>query len=200
MVAVLAVTAGSCGRTGLWLPEGTGGGGCCVGGVNTFPPPTVPIRVPITSHPDEISELGGCGTHGEEITQIRIVGTIGGCVSGDSSSIVFPSLTVVFTMSSGRCGGRIVDHESAVNLTEVRYSASYRTFPPPACIVSSTVSWSQFDSADRGFMDLFRTRGPQTLLPILDRLLLTTAETAGTRQCPPTMVAPRTVTRCPWTS
>jgi hypothetical protein len=196
-IALLAVAAGSCGaRTGLWTPDVTGGGGCCIGGVNTFPRPTVQIAAQIMRNPGEIPELAGCGTHGEEITEIRILGPIGGCVSGLSSSVVFPTLTVLFKMSSGRCGGRIAEHESAVHLTEVAYNASYR-FTTPACIVSSSVSWSGFDSRDPGFMRLFSLRGPETLRPILDRFLLTTAEMAGTRQCPATMLAPRTVTRCP---
>lgn len=160
----------------------------------------------IATRADEVPvELQGCGVNREEITAIRINGTLAGCVNGSSADVTFPTLTVFFTTDAARCQGTPgAMPPRVVTLRNVKYTGTIRSGSPPACISNSSVTWDTFSSDDPGFHTLFLTKGPQTLLPILDRFALTwlaaiprAVPSPVSPFCPPFPVLAGTTSRCP---
>jgi hypothetical protein len=153
----------------------------------------------IATRADEVPiELQGCGANREEITAITINGTLEGCSTiRRGSRLNFLTLDVEFTTSAARCPGTQGEIlHRLVSLTNVVYNGQV-VAGPPACVSSSRVNATyRFESHDPAFATLFATRGPQTLLPILDRLALGWA-TATPMVCPPAPIVRGSVARCP---
>jgi hypothetical protein len=174
----------------------------------THPPPSCcgslqnPVRIfqQIAARADEVPiELQGCGSNREEITAITINGTLEGCSTvRRGSRLHFLTLDVEFTTSAARCQGTQGDiPHRLVTLTNVVYSGSVMA-GPPACVNGSSVDVTRyrFETHDPAFAALFATRGPQTLLPILDRFALGWA-TSAPMTCPPGPIVRGSTSRCP---
>jgi hypothetical protein len=179
--------------------------GCC-GDPNSMPPRTVIFSQYIATRADEVPvELQGCGVNREEIKAIWIHGALAGCVDGSGVAVTFPNLVVDFTTSAVRCQGTQGElPQRSVVLRNVKYTASIQSGSSPACVSSSVVTWDSFDSLDPGFHTLFLTRGPQTMLPILDSYALGWAASIPSPVpspppvfCPPTPTLGGTTSRCP---
>ncbi len=154
----------------------------------------------IATRADQVPiELQGCGLNREEITAIRIVGRVSGCVDGTQAGLTFPTLTVIFTTDAARCqGSQGLLPNRSVTMTNVKYTASISSGSSPACIGSSFVTWIQFQTNDPAYSSLFQLRGPQTMLPILDRFALGwAASVPSSASCPPVPIFGGTTARCP---
>lgn len=181
----------------------------CCGDPRSTPPVSIRFSQQIATRVEEVPvELQGCGANHEEITAISIHGTLAACVSVSGSTMKFPDLVVDFTTSGARCGGsQAVITGRSVSLTDVNYTNTIRSNRPPSCVIGSSVTWNIFNSADPGFATLFATRGPQTLLPILDRYVLgwlasiprpsPTVSPSPPPTCPPVPTFGGATSRCP---
>jgi len=180
----------------------------CCGDLSASPFHTVDIpSVEISANAGQVPvELIGCGFYGKEISRIVIDGKLAGCAASlgetePETKIKFSQLNVIFTTSGGdRCSGSHVSvtHEP-VELQNVEYRYNIRRFSSPPCVSWSAVSWGSSYSNDPAYHTLFQLRGPQTLLPILDRYVLGWIASIPTEGavCPPRPIFSGTVSRCP---
>jgi len=183
---------------------------CCGDSAHTPPLASVSFTQQISTRADEVPvELQGCGSNREEITAIAISGTLAGCVDNSSARVTFPNLVLDFRTSGVRCQGTqgVIAHR-LVTLTNVQYTATIESGSSLGCMRNSSVATVYtFHSDDPGFATLFATRGPQTLLPILDRYVLgwlasipvppPSPSPTPTTTCPPAPTFGGTTTRCP---
>jgi hypothetical protein len=180
--------------------------GCC-GDLNSPGTTSVAFSHQIATSADEVPvELQRCGFNNEEITAIRINGTLAGCVNGSSADVIFTRLNVFFTTNGARCPGSTQGElpGRVVALINVKYTGTIRSGSPPACISNSIVTWDRAGSEDPGYEALFRNAGPQTLAPILDRFVLTWLAAVARPNpspvsvfCPPFPRLAGTTSRCP---
>lgn len=180
----------------------------CCGDLSASPFQTVDIpSVEISANADQVPvELIGCGFYDKEISRIVIDGKLAGCADSLNDTepevkIKFSQLNVIFTTRGGnRCSGSEVPvtHEPVV-LQNVVYRYNIKRFSSPRCVSWSEVSWGSSYSNDRAYNTLFQLRGPQTLLPILDRYVLGWIASIPTEGgvCPPRPIFGGTVSRCP---
>ena len=176
----------------------------CCGDPNNAATTSVAFSSIIASNANQVpQELQGCGVNHEEIIAIEISGRLSGCLQTNSVGLTFPNLQVDFTTSGMRCNGPPADRpQRRVLLVDVKYTGDPRAHLSPACIQSSSVDFMPLISSgeDPDFMRLFATRGPQTLLPILDRFVLGWATSNPAVTCPVSLTfagATGTTSRCP---
>jgi hypothetical protein len=182
ILAALALFQLPCGsRTGLTTPTPTPIQPCCGRNENGA---RITFGTFLADNTSEVPvELLGCGVNSDQITGIQMSGQMAGCASMDRAEVVFTPLVVKFTTAA--CIGNAPPlAERAVALRDVQYTANLRLDLSPPCVQSSSVQFPPPEGSDPAFTTLFRTRGSDTLLPILDRFVLAWASSNPRVTCP----------------